>query len=196
MTGKIIVVEGYDGTGKTTLAKSLAIKMKNGIYFPNPKGRSSFTKDMYVLMKKHIDINEDAKILMFLANHIININDMNKLKDQGKTVICDRSILSTLAYQFITVHRLRELLHSTKVPDLNYDKAIVLTANMNTVMTRIGHRGPDDLDQYFISNLFSIKDCYDTLRHDIYPIDKCLTIDTSNKTIDVVLDIATIFMGK
>lgn len=193
MMGKIIVVEGYDGTGKTTLAENLA-KTYDGIYFPNPKGHSEFTQDMYALMKKHTTINEDAKVLMFLANHIINIQAMNDLKQQGKTIICDRSILSTLAYQFLSVDRLYDLLVSTHVPILNYDCALILTATTEAVLNRISNRGADNLDQYFISNLESIKTCYNKHSYDIYNIKKSMMIDTTYFSEDEVRFIANTFI--
>ena len=188
MTGKIIIIEGYDGTGKTTLAKSLAKKF-DGIYFPNPKGNSEFTDDMYSLMKKYTAIDVDVKILMFLSNHIINIKEMNSLKSAGNVVICDRSILSTLAYQFLTVERLSALLHHANVPMLMYDKALILTASTEAVMRRIEGRGADNLDQYFISNLEKIKTCYNDMTHVIYPIKNSMRIDTtemSKKEVELI----------
>lgn len=193
MTGKIIVIEGYDGTGKTTLAQRLAsehdarsVTESVSVFFPNPKGVTEFTQDMYSLMRKYTTLDEDVKLLMFMANHIINIKLMNELKNDGHLVICDRSILSTLAYQFLTVRRLKELLMTLNVPILNYDKAFVLTASTEAIKSRMMSRGTDTLDDYFMSNLAAIRTCYHTMTYDIYSEDKCVMIDTSNLTPDEV----------
>jgi thymidylate kinase len=154
LSGKIIVIEGIEATGKSTLAKALAEKYK-GVYFANPRGDSEFSYQLYESIKQVQD--EDAKTMLFIASHIVNIKRMNELKAQGNLVFCDRSLLSMSAYQKVGFFHFKELLSVCKVPDLQYDFAFILDASREVVMKRLNERGMDVLDQYFVNRFDQIR---------------------------------------
>ena len=116
-----IVIEGADGSGKTTMAKALA-KKYNAIYTCEPtdhiiKDLNGFIKDR----KKH-----DIQIQQWL--------------DEGKSVVCDRYKYSTVVYQQLDGHGLNELLDLNRdslIPDLT----IVLDYPVDVLMRRLQERG-------------------------------------------------------
>jgi dTMP kinase len=94
---KLIVFEGIDGTGKTTLAKMLAKKIKAAYYKTPPKEIWS--------IRKSVDRSDPAVRLAFykLGNAIGEQFFKNTLKTQH--VVCDRYVYSTNAYQSVASKR-------------------------------------------------------------------------------------------
>ena len=178
--GKIIIIEGYDGTGKTTLCKRL-VEEFDGVYFHCPSGKKPLTKGMYDLFKDYNDMDETTKLFMILATHVENIQTMNELKATGEVVIADRSLLSTYAYQHINYENFNEILNRVDFPTLNVDDALILTASIETLQERLlGRSDNDNLDVYFMTNLERIMTKYHEHYLDIYPF--AHQISTSRKT--------------
>ncbi len=100
MRGKFITFEGIDGAGKTTIAKLLYKKYKelnkNVVLTAEPT-------DTWIgkAVKKALEENRDAITiaLLFMADRNEHIKEIRKWLNEGKIVICDRFIDSTLAYQ-------------------------------------------------------------------------------------------------
>lgn len=168
--GKIIIIEGYDGTGKTTLCKKL-VEEFDGVYFHCPSGKKPLTKGIYELFKDYNDMDETTKLFMILATHVENIQSMNELKAAGEIVIADRSLLSTYAYQHINYDNFSEILGRLDFPVLSVDDVLVLTASIETLQERLTLRtDSDNLDVYFMSNLERIMTKYHEHYLDIYPM--------------------------
>ena len=97
----LIVLEGIDGSGKTTLAKGLES------YYSN-KGKKVFrtfepTKSLLGNTIRNNDIGDNrAETLLFVADRICHTKEMKEKMDEGYVVICDRYFSSTLAYQSAT----------------------------------------------------------------------------------------------
>ena len=95
--GMLIVMEGMDGTGKSTHAKKLAEQFGLA-YFREPGSVSSAESIRDVLMK--VEMSKEAQALLFIGARIEFVNNalIPTLKS-GKSVILDRYFFSTLAYQ-------------------------------------------------------------------------------------------------
>ena len=167
MIGKIIVVEGCEATGKSTLAKKLVEKY-DGIYFHCPSGILDLTKKIYGIISEY-GMDERTKKLLMMATHIENINTMNDLKNSGEVVICDRSILSAYAYQHFSLVQFQEFSKNVELPTLNYDFAFVLTACIDTIKDRLETRGKDVGDTYFLANIERIINKYNNDFDVFYP---------------------------
>jgi dTMP kinase len=88
MMSKMIVIEGLDGAGKTTIAKYLEKELDLKLYkFPDYKG-FSILEDF---LKGKIKLKDKSSFLIFLANIMEKI-------DKNKEGIYDRYIFSTIAY--------------------------------------------------------------------------------------------------
>lgn len=104
--GKLIVFEGTDGAGKTTLIsmaqKAIAEKIgeENVIVVKQPTDMSRKTKLFQKMMycKNHDDIDYRAVQLLTMSDRIQHGFEVigPALKD-GKTVICDRYVFTSLA---------------------------------------------------------------------------------------------------
>jgi dTMP kinase len=101
--GIFIVIEGLDGSGKTTqatlLAKKLGENHKVLLTAEPSRGKiGTFIRESCLYEEKRLPT--EAEALLFAADRIEHIcNDIKPALDQGKLVICDRYIYSSLAYQ-------------------------------------------------------------------------------------------------
>ena len=104
--GRFIVIEGLDGSGKTTQGKLLADRLraegKTVVITAEPTGFDGGKKLREALSGK-IKKSECEMAVMFVADRIEhNIHKtegINALVESGAYVICDRYYYSTLAYQ-------------------------------------------------------------------------------------------------
>jgi dTMP kinase len=101
--GSFIVIEGLDGSGKTTQAKLLAKKLgKNheALFTAEPShGKTgTFIRNKILYGEKRSPTAMEA--LLFAADRIEHIADEVSPKlEKGHLVICDRYVYSSLAYQ-------------------------------------------------------------------------------------------------
>ena len=102
--GKFICIEGIDGSGKTTQAKRLIrnLRAKNydAVYTTEPStGKIGALIQGFVLSRKsRVPIALEA--LLFAADRVNHVEtEVEPLLRQGKIVVCDRYLFSSLAYQ-------------------------------------------------------------------------------------------------
>lgn len=101
--GIFIVIEGLDGSGKTTQARLLTerlFKSHNAICTAEPsRGKiGSFIRESCLYGEKRLPI--EAEALLFAGDRIEHIkNDVCPALEGGQLVICDRYVYSSLAYQ-------------------------------------------------------------------------------------------------
>jgi len=102
--GTFICIEGVDGSGKTTQAKRLVKNLRrrgfDAVYTTEPStGKVGKLIRSFVLDRdKRVPIALEA--LLFAADRVDHVENVVKpLLKQGKIVVCDRYVYSTLAYQ-------------------------------------------------------------------------------------------------
>lgn len=188
MTGKIILVEGPEATGKSTLCRLLSERTPGSVVFHCPKGDSKVSNELYDVVKDNSDMDERVKRLVLLATHVENINHLNKLRQDGHTVFCDRSIVSFLTYQGVSDNDILKMIEVHHVPSLECDAAIILMADKPVMIQRLTERGVDSLDSYFLANIERIMDRYRELAAN--PFADVISIDTSDIDQDECLEIA------
>jgi|GEM_PF-3808996 len=95
MRGKLITIEGIDGCGKTTLCKSLADRLPANDYLFTYEPYLEATRDLL-----HDPEESLSRTDIFLQDRVEHCLDViTPALDQGQNVICDRYMLSTIAYQ-------------------------------------------------------------------------------------------------
>ncbi|MCX6644179.1 MAG: dTMP kinase [Candidatus Bathyarchaeota archaeon] len=101
--GVFICIEGLDGSGKTTQAVLLTERLHkshNAIYTAEPShGKTgTFIRECCLYEEKRLPTAAEA--LLFAADRIEHVeNEIKPALAEGKLVICDRYIYSSLAYQ-------------------------------------------------------------------------------------------------
>ena len=101
--GIFLVIEGLDGSGKTTQAALLAekfYKTYNVLLTAEPsRGKiGSFIRECCLYEKERLPT--EAEALLFAADRIEHMQtELKPALDEGRLVICDRYIYSSLAYQ-------------------------------------------------------------------------------------------------
>ena len=103
---------------------------------------------------------------------------MHELRAAGHTVICDRSLLSTMVYQNLGLTEFNELLAVCKVPPLEYDHALVFVASASVTTQRLSTRSAlDPMDKYFMAHIDRVIAAYNLHSTTLYP--DCEVIDTT-----------------
>lgn len=97
MSGKLIVIEGIDNTGKTTtcreVSKILSERGEEVVFFQTPIPE---LKDATKFVRKNAD--RVSHFLFHLASQKFVEKQIIKLLSEGKYVICDRWYYTTFAY--------------------------------------------------------------------------------------------------
>jgi dTMP kinase len=102
--GAFICIEGLDGSGKTTQAKILVKNLRrkgfDAIYTTEPSvGKVGKLIRSFVLDRKE-RVPAALEALLFAADRVDHMENVIKpLLKQGRVVVCDRYVYSTLAYQ-------------------------------------------------------------------------------------------------
>ena len=106
MKGKLIVVEGLDYTGKSSaiaILKLLLADMKaDAVFTREPGGLDiKISEDIRSLIFESDNIDPLTEAYLFAASRAEHTKKIKEMLDQGKIVICDRYIYSSLLYQGI-----------------------------------------------------------------------------------------------
>jgi dTMP kinase len=103
MKGAFIVIEGLDGSGKTTQAKLLARALRkshDAVLTAEPsQGKiGKFIRSRILYGEKRDSASVEA--LLFAADRIDHVqNEVLPAVSEGRVVVCDRYLYSSLAYQ-------------------------------------------------------------------------------------------------
>jgi dTMP kinase len=102
--GFFLLIEGADGSGKTTLARRLVAALKREGYnvcpVREPGGTQFSEKVRRLLIDAQGAMNARAELFLFLAARAQLVDDVIRpALDRGMIVVADRFSLSTLAYQ-------------------------------------------------------------------------------------------------
>jgi len=148
-----VVLEGIDGTGKTTIGRRLCDEY--GFYFtsePTPWLKSVLSgfgvrEDGGEKEDGHLSSHERGffEALMFAADRVLHMHRIKGVLDEGQGVVSDRSYYSTMAYQgtrmedfFGSLDSALEWIEKTHTPFiLEPDLVVVLDVDPEIGMERI-----------------------------------------------------------
>jgi dTMP kinase len=138
--GAFVCIEGLDGCGKTTQAKILAKKLRkshNAVYTAEPsRGKiGTFIRNRCLYGEKRLSTVVEA--LLFAADRVEHVeNEVLPTLNDGRLVISDRYIYSSLAYQGaagLNIEWIEQINKHALKPDL----AVFIDVDPKTVMRRL-----------------------------------------------------------
>lgn len=147
--GAFIVIEGIDGSGKTTVCRAVADSLRNEGYDvlitaePTHDGIGAFIRSGSAGR-----ISQRTESLLFTADRYEHTASISEAVSEGKVVLCDRYYASTLAYQSAKLDGdsadldwLKGLCEPfIRVPD----RVILLDMEPEISMGRVGIRGEEE----------------------------------------------------
>jgi len=146
VSGRLIVLEGADGVGKTTQVERLVARLRDqgtpAVSLREPGGTPLGERIRTILLLgPGASINDRAELLLFLAARAQLAPEVASQLAEGKTVVLDRFFLSTYAYQIAgrglpeeDVRRINAFATLGRVPDLT----VVLALAPDEARSRAG----------------------------------------------------------
>ena len=196
MVGKFITFEGPDGSGKTTCAKGVYDKLKKEgydvIYTREPGGIEIAEEIRNIILDpKNTKMDARCEALLYAASrrqHLVE--KVLPALAQGKIVLCDRFVDSSLAYQGVGRHLgIEEVFAINKfaIEDHMPDFTIYLNVDPQVGLQRIASRNfKDRLDQE------SLQFHQDTYNGYLQVVDKykdrMIVVDANNDEATVIDD--------
>jgi dTMP kinase len=155
--GRLIVVEGPDGSGKTTLVRDLALVLAERgreVLSLREPGGTALSEQIRVLLKGVTlegQINPRAETLLFCAARAQLVAEtIRPALAAGKWVLLDRFEGSTVIYQGLG-HELGieavQAVSAFATEGLRPDRILVLRVSAETVAARLAARGADPGDR-------------------------------------------------
>lgn len=165
MAYPLIVIEGVDYSGKTTIIEKLKNDIKEPVYFGHEPGGTGLSENIRSLLFNYgKELNPLEKLQLFEISRRNFVENVIKPQLKKSPVILDRFIGSTISYQAFgdhidleTVVRYNEI----AVGDLKIDSTILLEIDLETFRNRKEIRDENnDLDNYDYSFYQNIIDNY------------------------------------
>lgn len=136
---KLIVIEGCDGSGKSSVAKGLAEEI-NGVYVKTPS-------KIFWDIREKVEETKDWNTIFFfyLTGTLVASHEISELLKTSH-VVCDRYFYSTIAYHRCLGVKIPNGIENLFTPP---DFSFCLYANKEEIKKRLGKRsvlGPHDLN--------------------------------------------------
>ncbi len=155
--GKYIVIEGGDGTGKTTQVNMLLDYLKSkqitAIAAKEPGGTPIGEKIREILVDKNLQRQPLTNVMLYTASRVESWQEAEKQLATGTWVVSSRNYYSSLVYQGIAegvdVDLIADL--TAKIMGQRYtnpDQAIILVAQKDERIVRLNQRTGNNLDYF------------------------------------------------
>jgi dTMP kinase len=167
----LITVEGLDGAGKTTLvaglSAALAERGEHVLVLREPGGVEVSERIRELLKDPALEIDPRAEALLYAAARAqLVAQELRPLLDAGATVLLDRFVDSSLAYQGagrgLGVEAIRQL-NAFGTGGLTPDRTLLLRIDPSDGLGRIADRPADRLEQEDVAFFATIAAAYDAL---------------------------------
>jgi len=160
--GNLFVFEGIDGGGTETQSKLLLDYLKNKnisaerICYPDYE--QPLGKLIHEYLHKKFDFPPDVQAMLYAADMTKDKEKIKKWLEEGRTVIADRYITSTIAYQGFRGFPVEKILKLAEIFDIPKPDVIVyLKVSAETSMKRKLKEKPDldrnESDKKLMENL-------------------------------------------
>lgn len=193
LKGKLIVIEGLEGAGKSTAVQTLVELLSNKgirVLTTREPGGTAIGEQLRSIIKnpEYKDIVDDKSELLLLYTARIQLLEelIKPALERGDWVIADRFELSTLAYQGggrgLDIEMIRHL-SSFCLAGFKPDLTLYLDISPELGMQRVHSRGQSDrIEQQGIEFFHRV---YQTYMHYVSTAPKCMLIDASLPLLEV-----------
>lgn len=170
--GKLIAIEGIDGSGKTTQSHELVRKLNEkgmkAIYTKEPTDHET-GKLIRKVLSREVTMPPISLQYLFSADRGIHELEIEEYLGEGKIIVTDRYFWSSVGYGvadlngsmdfYLTAFSILSFYHRFIIPDITF----FLDISANTVYTRI--KGSHDHKEIYDNRekLVKIKNSYDKL---------------------------------
>ena len=204
MNGKLIVFEGPDGSGKTTILKNVNQKLTEQGYdirVVREPGGTEISEKIREIIIDNDNINMAAKTesLLFAASRAQLVEE--KIRpglENGEIIICDRFVLSSLLYQGVGrglgIDEVKKI-NDFATGDINPDLTIFFNIDYKTALIRKrANFSPDRLENEEFDFHKKIFDAYldiaEKYKDDIKQVDATRSIDeVSSDVLKLIKDL-------
>jgi dTMP kinase len=150
--GLFVTFEGIDGSGKSTqmqlCAKTLEAQGYSVVLTRNPGGTEFGQELREILLHSTKPVSPISELLLFIADRAQHMDEVVfPALAQGKIILCDRHMDSTLAYQgygrslpLETIQTLNQIAIQTRKPDITF----LLDGPPDVLAQRVTQRGKAD----------------------------------------------------
>jgi dTMP kinase len=190
----LITVEGLDGAGKTTLVASLAKALEDRgdpvVVLREPGGVEVSERIRELLKDPALHVDPRAEALLYAAARAqLVAEELQPLLDGGTTVVLDRFVDSSLAYQGagrgLGVEEIRTL-NAFGTGGLQPDRTLLLRIDPERGLGRISDREADRLELEDTAFFTRVAEAYDALA--AADPDRIAVIDASQSAEAVLSD--------
>lgn len=102
--GRFVVFEGIDGSGKSTALAAVAERLwQDGVQVATTREETATQTGDWVRASIQDGLDPLATTFLFLADRARHVPELAAWTAQGRHVLCDRFLHSTLAYQGVTL---------------------------------------------------------------------------------------------
>jgi dTMP kinase len=162
----LISVEGVDGAGKTTLVAGLAEAL-GAVVLREPGGTAVSERVRELLADPALEMDPRTEALLYAAARAqLVAEELRPLLADGATVIVDRFVDSSLAYQGaargLGVEAIRAL-NEFGTGGLRPDRTLLLRVDPALARERIADRAADRLEREDVAFFATVADAYDAL---------------------------------
>lgn len=202
MNGKFIVIEGLDGTGKTTQLHLIAEKLRrlgHAVYTTAEPTTGSIGKLIRNILAGREECSQWALADLFTADRIVhNTDSENGIAShiaRGETVLCDRYYYSTFAYQGTDTDIDRAIRSHFTCPEIKKpDMCVFLTVTPEKCIERITAGRPSDALEIFetAEKLTAVAERYSNVFSRLGNDESIVTVDASG-TVD---EVSSLIMNK
>ncbi len=140
--GYLIVIEGIDGTGKSTLARALAAKLRERglecVQSREPTDGPYGRKIREIAQRDRSEVSLEEELNLFIEDrkeHVAQV--IQPALDAGRIIVLDRYFYSTMAYQGARGADAEAILrnHRTFAPDA--DLLVILELDVESALDRV-----------------------------------------------------------
>ena len=130
-----VVIDGPNGSGKTTIINNLKAKGVDTLSSPNGTPLAQFLRPVCRGTEPWVDVDKTVQFLAFSAARLDEY--IRRVYKQDHLIVADRWWTSTYVYQCVLQGLSEEFLRYTIHPDEQIDCVIILSGNSEVLIDRV-----------------------------------------------------------